>query len=166
MIKYFLVIIIFSFASHAEWPKKLVAQKMESSKKKIISIYGKPTSKITIVFFWASWCQYCKELGTDLSQIEKSNKGLFRMVGIATDVKKNDSVGPSKNYFRFITEQFWISQKTAGKLNISRLPTVAIVDKTGNIDTIYEGSESDKINYLKKRLFYLEKSSSADLDTL
>ena len=166
MKKYGLAILIFSNIANAAWPQLLMAEKLNSSKSVSFVIHGKPSNKITIVFFWASWCQYCKELGTSLSRIEKGNSGLFRMVGIATDIKKQDSVGPSKNYFRFIMEQYWINQQTTLNLNISRLPTVAIIDKDGRIDTIYEGSESDKINYLKKRLFYLEKKSSADLDSM
>ncbi len=164
--KCFLFFLIISYFANAEWPQSLLAEKMNSSKPVTLSIYGKPSNKITIVFFWASWCKYCKELGTSLSQIEKSNAGLFRMVGIATDLKKLDSLGPSKKYFRFISEQYWISQQSSAGLGVSKLPTVAIVDKNGSIDTIYEGSESDKINYLKKRLLYLEKKSSTDMDSM
>jgi thiol-disulfide isomerase/thioredoxin len=146
--------------------KKLALQNLVIKEKVNYELFGAPREKVRVVFFWASWCKYCKELAREIDSINKTNGDLFEIVGISVDEKKRVAQRMARTTFRNFKNMYWLSPKGAKKMNISKLPLVLIVDKNGLIDTIYEGSETDKITYLKKRLSSLESKSRSDLDAM
>lgn len=153
-----------SFAT--DWPEKLVVQSMAKKDKIALEFHGKKNDQVKIFFFWASWCEYCKELAREINGIYLKNSERFKFIGLSVDEKKRDAKKVAGTTYRNLPENYWIPKKTLEKLGLEKYPIVVLVNKNGQIDTVYEGSESDKINYLRKRLFSLEKSAGSDLDKM
>ncbi len=138
------------------FPEKIDVQKMESPTAHTLQLdqFKKPT----LLFFWASWCNYCQEVLPELVKIQKANPKL-RIIGISVDENKKDAVFAKANKYNAITRQYWVGPKLLEDLKIKTIPLVVLINKNGIIDTIYEGSKPDKIHYLKKRVSLLKPNS-------
>jgi thiol-disulfide isomerase/thioredoxin len=112
----------------------------------------KSVVKPTIVFFWTSWCTYCKEA---LSHLSESMISHFDVVSISCDedIKKAFKAGNSE--FKAYRPLYWLDKKENSDQFVSSYPTLLIVMPGGRIDTIYEGSQGDKMSYFTNRLRYL-----------
>jgi thiol-disulfide isomerase/thioredoxin len=134
-------------------PEVLRLEKMNTQK--IVDFEYKKFHQTTILFFWASWCDRCKEILPDILEIQSKMKGV-KIVGISVDDDKTKALSGLKSKYSAISRQFWSEAKILDDLKIKLIPLIILVNKNGIIDTVYEGSYSDKISYFKKRVHYLE----------
>lgn len=108
----------------------------------------------TIVLFWASWCPHCKTAAPVVERQGKKFSGRIDIVGVSVDedrVQAQVAFGGTYSPFK---PGYWIgSQLPKGRL--PRLPMIAIVKPGGQIDTVYEGAQGDKMEYFRKRVRYL-----------
>ena len=147
-----------SFPASA-FPNKIEVQKLKDTKSHTFLL--NEFKQTTALFFWASWCTYCKEVLPELDRMQKINPNL-RVIGISVDENKKDAVRANLKEYGVILRQYWVGPKFLEELKIKTIPLVVLIDKSGNIDTIYEGSKADKIHYLKKRVSLLINPSLED----
>lgn len=117
--------------------------------------------KPTVYFFWASWCPYCKEFARAAGSLiqGKSSKLNLVMINTDEDVSKGIAALPS---YRFTERQYYLISSNETAKSVTVLPLIILVDKNGKRDTIYEGSQSDKIGYFKKRVAALLNEKSEE----
>lgn len=107
--------------------------------------------KITVVFVWASWCTACQEFLPILKAKHNLENPKLSYVGISVDKDRQAAEIAQKFKYKFFPELNWMGQETDLYKNMT-LPVTLILDGNGNLDTIYEGGYSDKVDYFAKRL--------------
>lgn len=106
---------------------------------KPIHIGGKK-DKYTLLDFWGTWCQPCRELSPSLLDLYKTNITKLDVISIAADFSKEDVVNYTFEkgikwptiYQDYATS--WITRK----LKVEIFPTFFLLDKNGKI--IFRGS--------------------------
>lgn len=132
---------------------EMSVEKFNTIKIEKISAFKKIT-KPRVYFFWASWCEYCKEFGKFIDTF--SNKENFEFIAIDTDIEK-EAGRNALGWYLFTKNHYWLTKD----IEVERkgiLPLVVIIGRDRKIDTIYEGSQSDKLAYFRKRLNYLNQN--------
>ncbi|MBC7420973.1 MAG: TlpA family protein disulfide reductase [Bdellovibrio sp.] len=148
---YFVFIALTSEAYAFDFPNKFTIQNIHNNKTRDIDL--KKTDKVTLLFYWASWCERCKEALPLITSLQSSSK--LKVFGISVDEDKKNAVTAAKNDYRTILRQYWTGKKTLDDLKIEQIPLIILIKKDGRIDTVYEGSQADKMAYLSKRIRYL-----------
>lgn len=119
-----------------------------------VNIAKKLKDKVTIVDFWASWCEPCKIELPALNKLHKKYKGKLTVIGVNVD----DDVSAAKSFLKDHPVGFDLvydkGQKNAGSLGIEKMPTSFIL-QNGKIikrhEAFREGDEK-KIDAEVKRL--------------
>ena len=109
--------------------------------------------KPQIILFWATWCGFCKDytkvLDKYLPLIKSKNVSMIAFS--ADDVKRDGSKGSKVSYSQF-ESHYWLPEDTKKLLRLEVLPVMVLIDSKGVVDTIYIGSQGDKLSYFEKRL--------------
>lgn len=109
---------------------------------------------VRILFFWTSWCTFCPDVATILTKYARRPE--IEIISIGTDEEKAKSFEATMTKYQvFKSNSGWLNEKTRNRLNLQKVPVVVLVDKQGRVDTIYEGSQSDKMGYLEKRIRHI-----------
>lgn len=116
----------------------------------------KDITRPTIVFFWASWCQYCRQV---LPQLRGEALKKFDLISISCDEDRKLAIKANQKEYRGFKPAYWLDKKLNTASFVGMYPTLMIVKPGGVIDTIYEGSQSDKMHYFFSRLRYLMNES-------
>ena len=150
------VFFISGFRSNAfEIPSHYKMETLSAKKKIDVRLFGKKTNKIKIVLYWASWCEFCKDYSKMFEGIPEELRNKIDFVGISVDEKKDDANKAYGFHYLILKQQYWYFVSEKSEDMPTKLPYLALIDKNGVVDTIYEGSKEDKIAYLRKRLNYL-----------
>lgn len=112
----------------------------------------KKSSKPTVLYFWASWCLYCKDI---LPFLNPSVLKEFDFLPISFDVDRLKALKYAKNNLTEFKNVYLINDFEKYKPLVTTFPTTVIVNRNGDIDTVYEGSQIDKYHYFEKRMRYL-----------
>ncbi|RYZ85080.1 MAG: redoxin domain-containing protein [Proteobacteria bacterium] len=123
------------------------------STNKIEAIDVSNIKEVTVIFFWASWCDFCKAFSRDLSRVAAAYPEL-KLIGMSTDAKIEDALKGAA-YYRFIKRHYWVPKPAGSGFFPSIIPYYVIVSKDGKIDSVYEGNKPDKVEYFQKRVRYL-----------
>jgi thiol-disulfide isomerase/thioredoxin len=94
---------------------------------------GRPTSRLTVLNFWASWCTACRSEAPDLQRMSTSDPLGVRFVGI--------DVGDHPTQARSFERRFGITYPSgvdphvdvASRYGIFGLPYTFVIDRTGRI---------------------------------
>ncbi len=94
-------------------------------------------NKITMLYFWAGWCDACRKYNGFINSFYMSFKWRgFDIVGISLDHSKEDlynAVAQDKiTWFNYTELKGWKSVP-AGKYKIEKIPTVILIDSAGKI---------------------------------
>jgi thiol-disulfide isomerase/thioredoxin len=99
--------------------------------------------KVMVLSFWATWCGPCRELEPILGQVAKAYAGNPDLVFFAVDADEDESlVAP------FLTHEKWglpvvYADGLDNFLNVTSLPTVIILDRSGRISYRVNGYTPD-----------------------
>jgi cytochrome c biogenesis protein CcmG, thiol:disulfide interchange protein DsbE len=95
--------------------------------------------KVTIVDFWATWCEPCKKSFPKLEELNVKYKDKLVILAVSEDDENNRIADFGKTHgakFPLI----WDKEKAiAGKWSPPGMPTTFIVDKTGTVKFIHQG---------------------------
>ena len=118
-------------------------------------------NELTVVLFWASWCDICKSHMLDLSKFIKTNTNKSKLTVIAISLDENiDQAKESKEFFNKSKLDFYFYFEQSGKLkdqlNISKIPLDLLFDKKNNLLSFHVGNSRRKYaafkNMLKSKL--------------
>jgi thiol-disulfide isomerase/thioredoxin len=99
--------------------------------------------KVMVLSFWATWCGPCRELEPILGQVAKAYAGNPDLVFFAVDADEDESlVAP------FLAHEKWglpvvYADGLDNFLNVTSLPTVIILDRSGRISYRVNGYTPD-----------------------
>ena len=121
--------------------------------KRQINFNIKQGSAPKIIFFWASWCVFCKDYTKVLVKYlpQFKTKGIS-LIGLSVDDVKKDGSKASKAAYSQFETNYWLPEASKKQLSLEVLPVMVLIDRNGHVDTIYIGSQGDKLNYFEKRL--------------
>lgn len=120
-----------------------------SQKQDLADIYS---DQFNIVVFAASWCEFCDQLFKEMKPISQSYNDKIRFIIVWLDKNKEDAI-KKMSKAGFTKRHFWVSGEDPEILKkIQTLPFYFILNKKKQIDTVYEGTKEDKLDYFKKRI--------------
>jgi len=115
--------------------------------------------KLTVIDFWASWCEPCKKAIPELNKIYELYKAKgVQIIGINCDGPRSVSkVAPLVKSLQIIYPVLMdINSEVMNNLNLTALPTLILVNGKGKIVWIHEGFVSGDteniINEIEKNL--------------
>lgn len=98
---------------------------------KPIDLY-KIKAKKTLLFFWASWCPYCKDLIPDLNELSNLPKEDFQLIGISIDTSFSALKSVMNEYeisWPVIAELDGWESKISNQYGIAATPTLFLLDE-------------------------------------
>jgi peroxiredoxin/outer membrane lipoprotein-sorting protein len=103
------------------------------------SFQGKPV----LVSFWATWCAPCREQMPKIQEVQRAfaDKGLVVLAindGESADTARK-YIDEHKYTFRVLLDR---DKAVAGKLSVSAIPALFLIDRDGNIRAQYTGYSS------------------------
>lgn len=121
-------------------------------------------NKITLINFWATWCDACKielkEMKKLFTPLLSNKKFQFLFVSLDKDPENasiwvKENLGTDKKFlsYLYIDPEF----KAADKFNIESFPMTVIIDEKGKIIKIQNGFEEGK-GLTKKLLEIIDKN--------
>ncbi len=97
-----------------------------------VGVPGGPRTKVTIVDFWASWCDGCQQ---SIPVLEAVHRDLYddgvRVIGVSVDASKDDAIAMA---FRLRTTFPVIHDgrmRIAGNYRIANVPITFVIDRRG-----------------------------------
>lgn len=113
--------------------------------------------KIVIIVFWATWCKYCIQELSLLSEIYKGySRERVEIISVLTDTQNSDLAGRiTENNLIQIPVLLDEKQSVSKKFNIRYLPYTVIIDKKQVCRFKYSGFSNEDIKIIKR-----------DIDTL
>ncbi len=124
----------------------------------VTSLSGAPDSiaalrgKVVVLDFWASWCGPCRMLAPKLSSLKDrlGAQGLA-VVGITTDPAETAAVFADETGMHYPTVVDRDGE-TSRLYNVTALPTVVIIDKTGTVRDVVIGYNPGRVEGIARDL--------------
>lgn len=111
--------------------------------------------KLTVIDFWATWCQPCVRSIPELNKIaiEMEDKGV-KFVGISIDGPRNQSkilpfVSSMGIEYTILKD---INSEVMSEMNVTSVPTLLIIDKEGEIVYTHEGFRPGDDKVIKEEI--------------
>ena len=99
-----------------------------------VSVPGGVTTKVTVVDFWASWCQGCKLSIPMLDEIyrDRRERGVM-VIGVSVDQTRDDAIAfANELHTTFpIVHDPWM--KVAGSYRVGNVPITFVIDRRGTV---------------------------------
>jgi DsbE subfamily thiol:disulfide oxidoreductase len=155
-------ILLFSISGHAAKKVDVGTSFPEFSLNDIRS--GKPMKlaalrgKVTIIDFWASWCEPCKKELPFLDALSKSHKSKgLNVIGVNVDDDKKDAL----EFLKKVPVAFVVVHDAGKKLvetiGIPTMPTSFVVDAKGKVRFKHAGFSDKDPELIKKEVETLLK---------
>jgi len=102
--------------------------------------------KVTIINFWATWCEACKvelkEMETEFASLFKNEKFQFAFVSLDKDPNKaatwvKENLKDSKSFMKYLYKDPDFA--TAEKLTVDSFPMTFIISSDGKVKKIHKG---------------------------
>lgn len=110
-------------------------QAPSASSSQVVTVPGSPeTTLVTVVDFWASWCEACVEAMPALEQLYRRNRERgVDVVGVSVDEEPRNAIGTVMAY----GTTFPIVLDPHGRIQnaywVSKIPTTFVIDRSGLI---------------------------------
>lgn len=109
--------------------------------------------KVTIVDFWATWCEPCKKSFPKYQELyTKYQAQGLEVVGVSVDDEKKDIPAFIKTYGAKFPVGWDAEHKIADCYHPPNMPSAYIIDKTGTIKFVHNGFKEGDEKELEKEL--------------
>jgi len=111
--------------------------------------------ELTVIDFWATWCQPCLRSMPELNELyhEYEERGV-NFIGISIDGTRNQS--KLKPFIHSLGIEYTIlrdvNSEVMTDLNVYSVPTLLIVDKKGEVVFIHEGFRPGDKSYIQEKI--------------
>ena len=110
---------------------------------------GDLLGKIVVLDFWATWCGPCNQEFPEYQKLYQRYKDNPRVSLVAVNTSwNNDSVEKAKNFLQAKSYNFPAAYdedgSVTGQFNITGIPTLIILDKSGNIRNKHVGFDQSE----------------------
>jgi thiol-disulfide isomerase/thioredoxin len=97
-----------------------------------VSVPGTGRTLVTVVDFWASWCEACQDTMPVLDSLWRSNRRDGMMViGVSVDATEADAASAARAFgasFPIV-----VDPGLASAYNVARIPLTFVIDKRGMV---------------------------------
>ncbi|MFN7904765.1 MAG: TlpA family protein disulfide reductase [Pseudobdellovibrionaceae bacterium] len=106
----------------------------------------------TVLIIWTSWCPHCTRLFSELkTKGYSTHLKNYKLIGLSVDAAKpNFEKAIKGNDGHRLSDNYWIHPKDIKDKPWSKIPTILIFDKSGELSRVLEGQSS--VDDLLKRL--------------
>lgn len=117
---------------------------------------GKATvgpGKVTIVDFWATWCEPCKKSFPKYAELYTKYKASgLEIVGVSVDDEKGEIPGFAKTYGAKFPVGWDDGHKIASKWSPPGMPSAFILDKKGVVRFVHQGYKPGEEEEIEKQV--------------
>ena len=119
-----------------------------------------PQARVTVVDFWASWCEPCRDELPALDRLQARYKPEeLRVIGVNVDGERGDAKAMlARAPVGFANAFDGVERKLVRAAQPPALPTAYVVDKTGRVRAIHRGFSQDIERALESNVKALLKS--------
>jgi peroxiredoxin len=117
--------------------------------------------KVTIVDFWATYCEPCEKSFPRYQEMVDKNSGNLVVIGVSVDDPESKKPEDIKKFGEKTNVTFplvWDKEgKTAGLYNPPKMPTSYVLDKSGIVRHIHAGYTPEEAGEIEKEIEALLK---------
>jgi cytochrome c biogenesis protein CcmG, thiol:disulfide interchange protein DsbE len=99
-----------------------------------VGIWHGPPVKVTVVDFWASWCQGCQESLPALDALYRDKRGDgLSVIGVSVDERRDDAYAMAQALhasFPIVVDQ---DARLASSYGVAQVPLTFVVDRSGTV---------------------------------
>src|SRR5262249_37888620 len=106
-----------------------------------VGIPGRSRTKVTVIDFWASWCDGCQEGIPALDALWRRHKedGVM-VIGVSVDENEQDALAAMERLHATFPVVMDAGQRIAGTYGVGKIPTTFVVDRRGVVRWVGRGS--------------------------
>ena len=111
------------------------------------------SGKVTIVDFWATWCEPCKKSFPKYQELYVKYKASgLEIAAVSVDDEKGEIPGFAKTHGSKFPVGWDNGKKIAGQYKPESMPTAYVVDKTGVVRFVHKGYHDGEEKELEKEI--------------
>ncbi len=119
------------------------------------------TGKVIVLDFWTTWCGMCLKAFPDFQEVYEKYKDHPDVVFLAVNMGSNDPLEQVRAFIDANGYSFPVAydegSKISDRFEINHLPTLVIVDKSGNIRLRHIGHSAAMEDYTSMISQYIEE---------
>ncbi len=152
---YFFLLIMAGFSLPASAQGKVHDFSLRNTDNEVVSLEELKGEKLTVIDFWATWCQPCISSLPKLVELSEEYRDAgVNFIGISIDSPRNTS--KVKPFARTIGIRYPVlldsSGEIMGDLNVTTVPTLLILDKNNRIAYMHEGFSAGDQEIIREAL--------------
>ena len=118
--------------------------------------------KVTVLFFWATWCQFCKARMPALPQIEAAfSKGQVQTLLLNMDTDQELAKKYLREHPQITSSLFDRDLRIKKMASVRAIPYSLILDEKGVVRYIQEGDRANEISILLRKVKKLVPKAGA-----
>jgi len=111
------------------------------------------SGKVTIVDFWATWCEPCKKSFPKYQELYVKYKASgLEIAAVSVDDEKGEIPGFAKTHGAKFPVGWDNGKKLAGQYKPENMPTAYVIDKTGVVRFVHKGYHDGEEKELEKEI--------------
>jgi thiol-disulfide isomerase/thioredoxin len=99
-----------------------------------VGVWQGPPVKVTVVDFWASWCQGCQESIPALDALYRDKRGDgLSVIGVSVDERRDDAYAMAQSLgasFPIVVDQ---DARLLSRYRVAQVPLTFVVDRNGTV---------------------------------
>lgn len=99
-----------------------------------VGLPGATDAKVTVVEFWASWCQGCEEAMPLLDELYRDKRGAgLAVVGVNVDDRGGDAYAAAQRFHASFPIVVDPDMRIASSFNVSQVPLTFVLDRNNSV---------------------------------